>query len=471
MAARAGVQLLTFLVTIIATRVLSVSDFGVYALAASLVLLSRNLLYVGPYEFLLKTPERAALKGSCLAANLIIALGSGAMLLAFAMLAPALFGSLRFGHVVAALVPSLPIAAFSAWFEALLLRRGRVRRYFTITISAEIASTVIAVAMLAFGVGLASLVTQIYARLLAMMLIYAANVRERPWHPLPRDETRAVLRWSLLRYSTVLMSFVSSYGADFTLAVLISPAATGIYRASNRVVLAISDLFAQPLLKIIQTDLSARVARRLPPGREWLLMFTATATFGWAALAALAMTSREAVPLLLGEKWRAAAPVIAVLCAVRALSLLDVTSTAVLICFDRQRWLMGLQAAVAIGCLGASAALAHHGPLAVAVGNGCVTACLGLGYLRKAARLSGVRFGELLDAVAVALVPAGAVIAAIAIVHRLNPPPLDASPWRALAISALIGGIAFAAGIGLVWSRLALALHHRAFGASIEAAA
>jgi hypothetical protein len=59
--ARASSQLGTLIVTLFSTRMLAIEEFGAFAIASALMVLSRNTFYVGSYEFLLKSqpvPDR-----------------------------------------------------------------------------------------------------------------------------------------------------------------------------------------------------------------------------------------------------------------------------------------------------------------------------------------------------------------------------------------------------------------------------
>ena len=384
---RAAIQLCVLGVTIMATRYLAIAAFGAYTIAAALMLLSRSLFYVGPYEYLLKTPDTPRLKGSCFVANLILAFASSLVLVVLSSLSTSVFGTSLVGTMLLYLVPSLFFAAVTAWHEALLLRKQAVRSYYLFTVLGESASAIAAIACLVSGVGLLSLVVQVYVRLGCLLLLYLVGAGERSWRSFSLADARRIIGWSWSRYSSVFVNFMSDYGADFILGALLSPAATGIYRASNRIVSALTDLFAQPLLKIVQTNVSARAARGLAPDTSWLGMFTGVAAIGWAALAALAFAADDLVPLILGEKWRVTTPLVIIFCAARAFSLLDATTTSLLVSCDRQRFMLAAQIGAATLVLLASAALASFGPGIVAVATGAIIGgaepplCVGSGAL------------------------------------------------------------------------------------------
>jgi O-antigen/teichoic acid export membrane protein len=254
---RAVVQVLLFGVTIVATRTLSIADFGAYSLATIFIILSRAMFYVGPYEYLLKANDRPDLLRSCFSANLILACGAAVLLVVVHFIAPLIFASHIVGQLVLWLAPTIILVAVTAWYEAVLLRAMRVRRYYVSTVVGDSLGAAVAVGLLLNGYGVMSLVAQAYARLAVLLLLYVRATREQPSLFAPRGEIAKVLAWSKSRYAAVLLNFTSAYGADMVLGASLSPAATGIYRASNRIVSTLTDLFAQPLQKIAQTNLSA----------------------------------------------------------------------------------------------------------------------------------------------------------------------------------------------------------------------
>jgi O-antigen/teichoic acid export membrane protein len=446
---RTAIQLCLLLVTIVAVRFLPMAEFGVYSIAAALMFLCRNLFYVGPYEYLLKTEARPTLAGSCLVANLSLATCAAVGLAIFAFASASLFGTTEVRQIILYLIPSVFIAATTAWFESILLRKLALRRYYACTVLGEILGAGVAVALLTSGFGLLSLVAQVYVRLGSLLLAYVSTSRAGAWTGWNDSEVRKVMRWSWSRYGAVCLNFSASYGADFVLAIVLSPAATGLYRASNRIVSALTDLFAQPLQKIVQTNVSARAARGLAPDRSWLTMFTAVTAIAWAALVGLAMSAREIVPLVLGENWKAAGPVVVAFCAVRALGLIDATTTSLLVSYDRQRFMLGVQICVALAVPLTSLFLAQYGPVVVALANGCVMAGLTVLYCREASRISGATLPDLGRAFLVALTPACGVaicVGALGLSADVTPTSLSNALIQIIALA----GLGFAAGLLLV---------------------
>lgn len=443
--ARAVSQLAVLAVTLVATRTLGIAAFGAYAIALAFSFLSRNLLYVGPYEYLLKSPLTPTLAASCLIANAGVALISALAIAGLSTVSETLFHNPDTGWLLLRLAPSFFLVALLSWCEALLLREGRVRRYYAIIVAGELAGAGVGVAGLFAGFGLTALVAQAYVRAGTILLIYLFArgfqlALAGDWR-----EVRVVLGWSWPRYGASLLNFGSAYGADLVLGLLLSPAATGLYRAASRIVTALSDLFAQPLLKIAQANISARRAAGEPPGQGWLAMLGGVAAIAWAALTGLALAAGDIVPFVLGEHWRPAAPLVAVFCFARALTIIDAVTTPLLVASDQQRFMLPVQMLVAVLMLVAALALAPQGPLAVALAAAVIALGMSLIYARRALGLSqGAVFGDFARILVMALTP---VLAMLLMAGTAAVLELVLQPWWRLALLAL------AALVGLVLIR------------------
>ncbi|KPF78541.1 hypothetical protein IP88_03330 [alpha proteobacterium AAP81b] len=447
--ARAVSQIAVLGLTVVATRTLGTEAFGAYALAVAFTFLARNLLYVGPYEYLLKSPATPTLAGSCLAANFGLASLLAALTLALAAFTERLFATPDTGWLLVRLAPTFLLVALTSWCEAMLLRRGEVRGYYLVTLLGDVLGAGAAVAGLLAGWGLAALVLHAWVRLGSMALLYLAAGGVRLDTRAARAEVAAVFAWSRTRYGASLLNFSTAYGSDLLLGLLLSPAATGLYRAANRVVSALTDLFAQPLLKIAQTQVSARRAAGESLGVGWLAMFGGIAAIAWAALAGLALAADDIVPFVLGPQWHAAAPLVVVFCFARGLSLVDSVSTPVLVAGDQQAFMLPVQIAVAVAIVVAGVVLAPRGPLAVALAAAAISFGVTAIYAWRALRLAEAPRAVWGPAARVAVTPGLAVALAWGLSEALFGAALP--PLARLALMAA-GGV-----VGLVVVRRPLA--------------
>lgn len=449
------VQLLLLGVTIVATQHLSVAAFGTYALASLFLILTRALFYVGPYEYQLKAQPEQGLSSACFWANIALACFSSLCLAAVYFIAPHVFATRDVSMLVALLTPSLFLIAATSWYEALLLRSMRVRRYYLSTLLGDTAGAAVAVVLLLDGLGVTSLVVQNYVRLFVLLTIYVFSLPERPKLRVRVKQVWDVLRWSRARYAAVLLNFTSAYGADIVLGALLSPAATGFYRASSRIVSSLTDLFAQPLQKIAQTNLSARYVRSLEMGTSWLTMLSGVGTVAWASLLTLAFLAEDIVPFVLGDKWAPAVPIVIVFCIVKCFSLLDAVTTAFLVCHDRQATMLRVQVCVAVSVVVLAVVCAPLGATAVAAAVGVACVSMSVIYGAMVIRLSRASRDALADFARTSLPPILSVALGLMLLDMLHP---QLQGLEAIAVGGGVAGFAFALGMFSVRYRMLTAI-------------
>lgn len=369
---RGSSQIVTFLLTLVAARYLSPAEFGIFSLAAIATTLIRTLLYSGAFEHLLKAKDAGEESSECLLVNVMVSLVTSAVVVVGALIARTIAGPSTLTDLLLILLPSNLIAAVAGWQESLLLRTSRIRIYYGATLTAEIVAMAVAVVLFNAGFGIWSLAGQVYTRNIAMMVLYLFISRPVFSNTFSKNKTMEVLRWSLHRYGTLLLSFGSTYAADIFLGIFLSPAATGLYRASSRLVTAIADMIGQPARLIAMTIFSARAARGVSSATIWPGVFAVSALFGWSALAGLAAGAGTFVPLVLGSKWAAAVPLVSILCVARAFTVLDSITSTALVVADHARVLLYRQTIAGVTLLIALTITAPFGVIAVTVATAAV---------------------------------------------------------------------------------------------------
>ncbi len=383
---RAANQVIALAVTLLAARWLTPITFGEYSIAVALVTLSRAMLYAGAFEYLLKTPHGDEAATECLVINICLAGLLGAILVALSEFTGPIFHSSEVGRLLVWMAPSSLLSAAANWQEAQLLRAGRLKTYYGVTTFAEVIAAIVTIALILFGFGLTALIAQIYSRLLVLMITYRILQRPRWSGAFSMQRAWQVGRWSTARYGSTIVAFLSNYSADILLGVFLSPAATGLYRASHRMVTGVADLISNPTRLTAVTIFSRRAADGLEAGSLWPRIAAASMFLGWTALGGLAAVSSEVVPLVLGEHWRGAGPIIAILCLQRAFTLLDGVTGPLLVAYNFVRVLLVVQIATAIASVALLTAMARYGVAYAALSSVMTAAASSLTCLVIAAR-------------------------------------------------------------------------------------
>jgi O-antigen/teichoic acid export membrane protein len=443
---RASNQIIVLLVTLLAARFLTPASFGDYAIAAALITFCRTLLYAGAFEYLLRAREGEEANTECLAINLALAVAMGGVLAIFSLFTARLFHSREISVLLIGLAPSNLLSAGSAWQEAQLLRAGRIRTYYVITSVAEIVAAVVAVAMILTGFGIAALVAQIYARALTLLIAYRC-VRRPVWSVgFSTGRAGRVARWSMARYGGTLVTFLMNYSADILLGAFLSPAATGLYRASHRMVTGVSDLINQPTRMMAITLFSRRAAEGRESGEAWPRFAAACALLGWTALAGLAVLSPQITPLVLGPRWIGAAPIIAILCLQRAFALIDGVSAPLLVAYGHARTLLTVQIALATASIVLLSAMAPFGVQYAAFSSVIVAAASSVTLATLIGRLYRGAAAGIARVAPVALGPMALAVAAVLLaVQALSAAQLPPFVRLGVEVAAGAGAWAFAA--------------------------
>lgn len=365
-AGRASNQISAIVLTLIATRFLQPTDFGTFALASAFITLARTMLYMGAFEYQVKAKTAEECASECLAITVGVSLVWVVLLVAIGLASPLIFSSAVTGMLLLVLAPTPLVSSLASWQESLLLRERRLNDYYLVTALIEYASVGLAAMLLFWGFGVWSLAIQIYARAVFLSFAYAFMVNRPKLHLPNRERTREVFRWSIPRYASSSLSFASNYGADIMLGIFLGPAATGVYRASNRIATAVSDIFVQPANLLSVTILSRNRAESAEPDGQWLKIFSVFALIGFPALGGLAILADKLVPVVLGNGWDAAAPVLMVICVAKMIGLLNSPASTNLVVQDRQGMLLRLQMVMVMLSIAATIVSAPFGSVAVA---------------------------------------------------------------------------------------------------------
>ncbi len=316
--ARAATQVAALVVSIVAARALGPDQFGIYAIASVFVVIAQAVLWGGVYDFVVKGRGTDTDIDTPFWINLMVgAAGCGLIVL----LAPLLSAATHLGEVLGlmlALAPSMMLASYASWSEAVLLRRAQLGVYYMLTIVSETMACIVAVLCFRAGLGVWTYVAYRYLTLAFAAMLTTAITRRLPRPQYDRAVARTVLGFANRINASRVVSLVGGYAPDLLLGFFAGPAATASYRFANRIVVGVSDMFFGPVVKQAWVSMAAHgedvVARR----RVWLGLLQILSLIVWPALCGIATLSHGLIDLLAGPEWDAAAPVIVLIAAARA---------------------------------------------------------------------------------------------------------------------------------------------------------
>lgn len=459
-ASRVAVQVSQLVIFLAAARFLTPEAFGVFALVQAFSVLLFLAAAAGWREFVMSwTGEE---RGVDQAITYAILGGAGMMLAGFAAAgvlsrflvdptAPALL-ALFSGCVLLS-----PIASA---YSGVLVRRHRIAGLSLVTIAAELVGLAVSVGTLFLGWGVFALGAGKLAVQL-VMLAGVAGLAKRPFRPALRaGHGRAILAISGQILANRLIGYVQSNGSTFIVGAFLGPASVGFYRAAERLVSAVAELVMEPLRLIawvrfrqaagqaapdgaVKAHLAAEATRILP-----LFIVLAAPVF-----VGLALVSGELVALLLGEVWRPAGGVAAIL-ALGALAAIPNTTTEPLLSLGgeirRLPPVLLFNAAVAVAAL---AALGKFGLIAAALANPAagVIGVAAIAWLLK--KYVGVDWAAALRRAAPAALALAALVCAVLGARSLAA-GADLPTYAGLGLEIAAGAGAYLAALAIVRRRL-----------------
>lgn len=321
--ARSGSQLAQIGIFIVAARLLSPADFGVFTLVLAGAILLTRVAEAGTREFVMSwRGDTAALDQVGTAA-----LFSGMAAATVGVMAAALLDGLWQMHLAALLFGSLAfwvlLSTLSTAYSGMLVRQDKTAGHSIATLVAEGVGLAVTIGGLLTGGGIIALVVGKIAAQATYLLHAAYLTRWIPRLGIGRKMAGELYEFSRHILANRIIAFLHVYAASFLIGVFLGPASVGFYRAAERLGSAFSDLLEEPARLMAWMALSRSVRRKQGEADVKRRLGTTATIFIplFLLLAApvfigLALVSEGLVVLLLGEQWRPAGTPTAILAVV-----------------------------------------------------------------------------------------------------------------------------------------------------------
>lgn len=344
---------------LIAARILSPAQVGVFAMISAIVLLQSKVAEAGWSEYLI-----AAQRGRELPATLLYcALASGVVFTLIGLcgltvwlvwLEPEGPIFLTLLLLMATIVPGTFIICQSG----VLVRARRLRDLACYQAVSELCGLLVTAGGLLLGWDIVALAA---GRCCVVLIAVVMSTSFARW--LPRFEFRLSVAREASAYSARLLlsrlvQFAQSYGAEFLIVFFIGVSEVGLYRIASRMVGAVTELISEPVRMLAWSYFSRQQGEASDfegLGRLTGLMLAATAFAALPVFLGLAVVSQRLVHVLLGEQWLAAVPVLVLLAGARGIAVVQMLNEPVLSITGRVVLLPRLNilfTAVSLTCLG-----------------------------------------------------------------------------------------------------------------------
>lgn len=447
MAEAVGGEGLALLLFVVLARLLAPEHFGVVSLAGVLIMGGQVILQQGIPGALIQggTPGRARLDTAFWCS---LGIGAGLMGLFILLARPiaAVFGEPALAPVLAALALVLPVTAATAVYQARLMRR---MAFAVLAIRALVAVGLGGLAALGLalaGFGAWALVAQQIVNAAAGLVIFALFDGWRPGWRFDRQEARNLFAFSLPLMGTHLSRF-SGKKLDLALLAPFAAAATiGHYFLATRLIQALGlatfyllFALALPVLSRLKDrpDAFAAAAQRT----LWL-----TTALCLPAGLGLALIADPLVPLVFGEAWREAVPILQLLAVFSVFYGLGLIIGQILVAAGDPGACFRLTLANTGLFILLVAAAAPMGPLWVALAAGLANLLMLPAYLSLLVRRIGLTIGAIIRSQRPLWCAAGIMAAAVA-ATLAGASTLLGTP-AALPLAVLAGVASF---LGALW--------------------
>lgn len=448
-------QLCALVLLAMAARFLSMTDFGVFAIASALAMALNQWVGVGAFEYVIREADNDRAPSTAFWFN--TAAGTAFAIVGMSIAAP-MAGLFRAPDLLGLILILSPLAIPAGWRsvgESLLIRRNKLGHAGVAMLLQETLALTAAIGAFMSGLGVWSLALHKVVQFVVGPIVFLAAARWLPRFQFSRPDFDAMLRLGGPLTLDRLLSYVSGYGSDLILGLALSPAAVGVYRIGVRIITAAQFILYETLrarawARLSNVAISARhnvaaAAERLV-GQGWLL--------STPAFAGLVLTADLIVRIALGPGWDESATVLRVL-AIASVGQVVVTVMEPLSAINKRvSNMVALRICMVAVALPSMMFTAPYGPVAVAMSQAVVAVGYFLAALVMQQKLFSVRWhaGRI-----EALTAAGGVAAmALAVVTMRG-------AWAAAGLDNPIIEFALACAIGALAYGLSLLAVRRLF--------
>ena len=417
------VRLGGFVVFLVLARLLAPAQFGLLAAAQVFIALSRTVAEAGFTRTLVQRPQlrSAHLDSALLVAGLIGVSLTGALVAA----APAIAGlyhlpGLRPVLVALAVVPFF--TAISKVPESLLRRQLRFRAVAMRGTWAVVLSGVLGIALALAGAGVWALVAQTLGQVITAAVVMWVMVGWRPSRHWEWGAIRELMSFGTQVMGISLLTFLNRRTGELLVGILLGPIALGLFSVGMKILVFCMDLLVWNVQKVALPVFSrvAEQPRRL--ARAYLRATAVTTFVALPGFTLLGVFGNQLTPLVFGDKWLAAGPLMSILALVGPVQSIAIFNNSIMLATGHSARALLWTALTAVLNVAGFAVSAHFGiQVVAAVYAGIAWALFPVGlYLVRT--VSTVRFLDQVRGAGLPLLGCAAMLAVVVVLRALGVP-------------------------------------------------
>ncbi|ATU92724.1 oligosaccharide flippase family protein [Phyllobacterium zundukense] len=385
-ASRISAQLAQVAVFVLAARMLSAAEFGVYTLTLAVAIFLTRVSEAGSREFLMSCREDRSLFDQIATAALV----SGAIAMCAGTLASAgmykFLGMTLAGELLALFSVWVVFSTVSAVYAGLLVRQSRAELHSIFVMAGEGVGLLAALFGLASGWGIFALAFGKFCTQITYLVCAIAATKWIPRLRLHWVVVRELAEFSRYILATRMVAYFHTYAVTFVIGIFLGAASVGYYRVAERLGSSFAELMEEPSRLIAwvslrravrdehnETELKKNVGKEAAVFLPFLLALAAPIFIG------LALVSENLVLLLLGEQWHPAAPITSILAIVYMLYIPNVLTEPLMSLTGQVRRLPFISLFNAVVAIIFILASVPFGTTGVAIGQliaGLITVCV-----------------------------------------------------------------------------------------------
>jgi O-antigen/teichoic acid export membrane protein len=305
----------TLVLYIVAARLLSPGEIGIFALSAAVVLLFEYGVYDSISESIV---QRVDLTSQHMSAALALTVGLSACIALCGFLAScgiaALFSFPELGWLAPEMAAAVAIICLSSAHFGLLRREGRFHAIAFITATAAIVSTATGIVLLMTGAGIRAMVAYFLVEktILCIGSIWAA--RTYPIRRFSRSDVSDLVPYASAIGAQRMVFYARTQMDRIVIGMFWGAAALGAYQIAARIFDSLNAVILLPISKLFfvsYTKLQQESEERL--GGLFIHSLQAVALVAFPAFLGISAVAPEAITLLFGEQWGPSAIILEIL--------------------------------------------------------------------------------------------------------------------------------------------------------------
>ncbi len=331
-----GMQVTRIAVALLVARLLTPSEYGLAAMAlvfSSLVLIFSDLALGAALV------QRKTITDMDRNSAFWVSVTSGLLftVLGVALSGPVarLYGQPDAQPLLAALSCTFLISALAATQQSLMLRDMDFRRLEMLPVAGALIGGAVGVVAAALGAGAWAIITQQIVAITITTILMWVRSDWRPGLQVSRASLRDLWGFSAPLLGQRLLYYVQQNGDRFLIGRFVGTAALGVYAIAYNTILVPAARLGGPLQRVFAPTFSRMQDEPERIAVAWARIMRFVAAVSVPALLGLAVVAPDFVHVVLGDRWREAAPIITILAWVGILQALQSLNVDILMARDR----------------------------------------------------------------------------------------------------------------------------------------